>query len=217
VGSLYQQLLALHPPIAGNAFNDAESGSTVASTYDQAGSAISQGSAIGERAEFVTIETGTNDVCKATVDQMTSVSDFSAALGATPTRLTTGLPGMRVFVTSIPDFVGFWGRNSSNAAALAAWAATEPVYGECPDVFGSAATDSSRAAVAARTADLNAQIQSICASFEGCTYDGGAMNGLWSTLTPTDMAFDFFHLSLQGEAKLAAATWAATPLSSRHP
>jgi hypothetical protein len=37
---------------------------------------------------------------------------------------------------------------------------------------------------------------------------------LWPTLTPDDLAYDFFHLSVSGQAKLAAATWAASPFGS---
>ena len=83
-------------------------------------------------------------------------------------------------------------------------------------MFGAAATNQDRLAVAARIVVLNAVIQLVCNSFPGCSTDRGAMFALWPSLSQSDLGFDLFHLSGQGEAKLAAATWAAGPFSDGH-
>src|SRR3712207_8548959 len=51
--------------------------------------------------------------------------------------------------------------------------------------------------------------RSACAGIRGCTFDGGAVHRLWTTLTSSDLAFDFFHLSLSGQAAVAASVWSA--------
>jgi hypothetical protein len=65
-------------------------------------------------------------------------------------------------------------------------------------------------AVKRRIAELNQTIASVCAEFADCGSDGKATYKLWSSLTSADLAFDYSHLSLAGQARLAA-TWAVTP------
>ncbi len=204
VGSHYLRLLARNPAIAGRAFNDARSGSPMAATTGQAARAI------GQRVEYVAIESGTNDVCVRTVAAMTGVADFSAALRATLTQVTSALPGVTVFVTSIPDWHGLWSRLRADPAVAAAWRAHSD---RCPTLLGATPTDAERSAVDRRIAALNDAIATTCASFRGCTDDGGATFALWSTLDRDDLAFDGFHLSVRGQARLAEATWAATPFA----
>ena len=205
VGSHYSRLLALNPAIAGHAYNDAQSGSLMAATFGQAGLAVGQG------AQYVTIESGTNDVCTATVTAMTSTSDFANSLRATLTQLSTGLPGVRILVASVPNWAGLWANFQTDPAALSAWA----VFARCPVLLGANATAAGRAAAAQRISDLNTVIVSVCREFPTCGEDQGAMFSLWSSLTVADLAPDFFHLSLAGQARLAEATWRASPYSHR--
>jgi lysophospholipase L1-like esterase len=197
VNSHYLRLLALNPAISGNQFNDAVSGSTMAATFTQAGNAIAQG------ADYVTIWSGTNDVCTPTVGQMTSVASYTSSLQSTLSRLTSSLPGVQILVLSVPDWYGFWQKFSGTPAAVNAWA----TYARCPDLLGAGATAADRQAVQTRINDLNAAIVSVCAQFAGCGTDGGAVFRLWSTLALSDLAFDYFHIDPSGEAKVASTAW----------
>ena len=95
VDSHYQRILAANPAIANNVGNYAQSGSKMIHTDAQAASAI------GQHAAYVTLWSGTNDVCTSTVGQMTSVANFTTQLRQTLTDLTTSIPGVRVLVLSI--------------------------------------------------------------------------------------------------------------------
>jgi lysophospholipase L1-like esterase len=205
VEAIYLRLAGQNAAITGNAFNDAVSGSQMAATSSQAASAVSQGAA------FVTVWSGTNDVCTTTTAQMTSVSSFSSSLQATLSELTSHLPGVRLLVVSIPDWYGFWQAYQGSAAAQSAWATYS---NRCPDLLGASATSADRAAVQQRVSDLNAAIGSVCAQFSACSTDGGAVFRLWPTLPSGDLAFDAFHLSPAGEAAVAAALWPLLPWAS---
>ena len=104
---------------------------------------------------------------------------------------------------SIPDWFGFYTKFSSNSTATSAW--TNFPNG-CPDLLGSSATASDRSAVAQRITALNAQIATVCGNYANCSTDNGAVYNLWSTLNATDFTFDFFHLSIAGQAKVASAS-----------
>jgi lysophospholipase L1-like esterase len=201
VNSHYQRLLALNPAIAGRAFNHAVPGTRIAATSTQAVFAIADG------AEYVTILSGTNDVCTSTIDEMTGVGAFRTRLGRTLTRLTAGLPNAWILVASIPDWYGLWSAFHTDSAATSAWA----TYGRCPSLLGAGATDADRQAVAQRIDAFNAMAAQVCAAFVRCATDGGATHAL--SFTAADLAFDYFHLSVAGQARLAAATWAAGPFA----
>jgi lysophospholipase L1-like esterase len=202
VNSHYQRLLALNPAISGHAANFAVNGSKMAGTFAQAASAVSQGP------QYVTIFSGTNDVCTNTVAQMTSPATFQAQLTATLTRVTTGLPGVQILVVSIPNWYALWQTFHTDPAALAAWAT---FANRCPVLLGPAATDADRQAVAQRIVELNSAAAGACAASPTCNYDKGAAYNL--TFTRGDLAFDFFHLSLAGQGRLAAVTWASGPFA----
>jgi len=202
VGSHYLRLLALNPAIAGNDFNDARSGGPLADTLDQAALAVSQG------ADYVTIESGTNDVCVPTVAEMTTPAAFATALRATLDRITTGLPEAQIFVLSIPDWVVLWDRYHDDPAAQTAWA----TYNDrCPDLLAASATMQDRHAIRDRIRDLNRVIAGVCATYPACSSDHDATYHLWPSLSPDDLSYDYFHLSASGQARLAAATWPLTP------
>src|SRR5262249_7209330 len=64
-------------------------------------------------------------------------------------------------------------------------------------------------AVADRITALNQAIVSVCQQYTNCGTDGGAIYRLWSTLTPSNLTFDYFHLSEAGQALVAASSWNA--------
>jgi lysophospholipase L1-like esterase len=187
--------------LGGGVGNYAISGSTMSATDIEAAKAIDQ------HASYVTVLAGTNDVCTPTIGEMTSVSDYSTQLRTTLTDLTTGLPGVRILVVSIPNWYGLWQQYHTTSAAVSAWT----TYARCPDLLGSGATDADRTVVQQRISALNAADASVCGEFPTCTYDGGAAFGLSYAIA--DLTFDYFHLSPGGQGLLAAATWAVSPFA----
>lgn len=202
VESHYLRLLARTPFIVGRAGNYARVGARMVDLLAQAEQAVH------DRARYVTIWAGTNDVCTATSEEMTAVADVAADLRAVLERLTGGIPGVRVLVLSVPDWVGLWERLRGSASAQEAWTRYPD---RCLTVLGPFAGDADRAAAALRIADLNAALSSVCREFPACADDGGAVYRLWPSLTEADFSFDLFHLSAAGQARVAEVTWNAGP------
>src|SRR5215204_6319042 len=69
IRSHYERIRALKPTIYGHNYNDARSGARMRDAEGQAQAAVSQ------RARYVTIEMGANDVCTGSASTMTSVGD----------------------------------------------------------------------------------------------------------------------------------------------
>jgi lysophospholipase L1-like esterase len=203
VNSHYSRLLAVNPAISGNGANYAVNGSKMSSTFTQAQSAVTLG------AEYVTIMSGTNDVCTTTVAQMTSVSTFQSQLTSTLNRLTSNLPNAKILVASIPNWYGLWQAFQSNPSALSAWSTWN---NRCPVLLGSGATQSDRDTFRQRIIDLNNAQATACSAFPACTYDNGAVYNL--SFSSTDLAYDYFHMSITGQALLALATWNTAPYTS---
>ena len=197
VSSHFQRLSPLQPGLT--ASNFAVSGSKMAATSTQADAAVAAG------ATYVTLLSGTNDVCTATVAAMTSVANFTTQARTTLTKLAT-IPSTQILVASIPDWHALWSDHNTNPSAVAAWAANNV----CPTIFGSTSTPD-RNAARQRISDFNVALASVCAEFAPCAWDGGATHDL--RFETTDLAFDFFHLSVPGQAKLAQAAWDAGPFS----
>ncbi len=202
VNSHYLRLLARTPYIAGRVANHAVPGARMADLVTQAETAVR------DRAYYVTVWAGTDDVCAAAPAQMTPPDHFASSLRSVLQRLTQGVPGAHVLVVSIPDWVGLWKQLAGSPAARAAWARYTD---RCPVLLNPAGGEAERAAVAERIRELNAVIDSLCRDFVGCATDAGAVFSLWPSLEETDLAFDLFHLSESGQAKVAEATWNAGP------
>ena len=96
VNSHYLRLLALNPKIRGKSYNDARSGAKMAELATQMDKVIAQ------RADYVTVEMGGNDVCASNEVSMTSVADYRAQFRAGLERVTAALPkGRRVVVAGV--------------------------------------------------------------------------------------------------------------------
>ncbi len=202
VYSEYLRVLARDGSIFGHSGNYAQSGSKMAAVAAQADGAIAQG------AEFVTVWSGTNDVCTATTAQMTSVSDYTAQIMVALNKISSSLPNARVLLVSIPNWYVLWQTYQSDTNAQTAWAFTN----RCPDLLGSAASTEDRLVVNQRIIDLNNALAQVCSTFANCTYDNGAVyNLIFQTF---DLAFDYFHLSATGQAKVAEALWQAGPYTN---
>lgn len=201
VNSHYLRLLALGAPIGGANYNRSVSGAKVAGLNAQMVNVLAL------QPDYLTVEIGGNDLCTGTVAEMTLVSDFRAQFLAAMTTLTAGSPNTHVYVVSIPDAYQLWNLFKGDWWARFIWS----VGGVCQSLLANPTSTQlvdvqRRAAVRQRNMDYNAQLAQVCAVFEHCRFDNNAVFN--STITTSDVAGDYFHPSVAGQAKLASGTWA---------
>jgi lysophospholipase L1-like esterase len=198
IRSHYERIRALNSAISGHNYNDSVSGARMSDGPAQAQQAV------GQRAGYVTILMGANDLCTSSPSTMTSVATFRSETHETLQALDSGLPGRsRIFVASIPDVYQLWALYHTDATAELVWG----IAGICQSLLSPARTDADRQLVRQRNIDFNAVLADECAQVARCLFDGDAV---------FDYAFgrddvsklDYFHPSLTGQAHLAAVTWA---------
>ena len=202
VRSHYLRLLALTPAIRGRNYNDARSGAKMGELASQMDRAVSQ------RADYVTVEMGGNDVCASTEGAMTPVATYRAQFNAAMDRFRMGRPRARVFVASIPNIHHLWELYHDDLFARFAWA----VFGVCQSMLAHPTSTAQadvdrRARVLQRIRDYNAALAAVCASYRRCRFDGYTV--FKADFTKADVLHtDYFHPSISGQAKFAAGTWA---------
>lgn len=194
VESHYERILEEDPDA--EAHNVAVSGATMSDAPDQADEAVAAG------ADYVTVLMGGNDVCASSVDAMTAVDDYEASFRKAMDRLVDGLPEARVYVLSVPDVLRLRELFGDSQAARLVWRS----FGICRAVLGDDAGEDERAAARERNVAYNGVLGRVCGSYEGCRYDEGAV--FETTFERGDVSSaDFFHPSLEGQAKLAEVAW----------
>jgi lysophospholipase L1-like esterase len=201
VNSIYSRVLARNPAIAGHAFNDAVSGSTVANLNTQVPRAVSQ------RVDLVTILIGINDICRG-LGVTNPVREFRQLFGFFMARLSAGLPNARIFVGSIPSLWRLWSILHADPAAQAAWAA----WNTCPHMLANPTSSAPadvdrRSRMQAQVDAYNRALSAVCAEYVHCRSDGGA--GAAFAFEPVHVALDYFHPSLAGQAAAAEVLWNA--------
>lgn len=201
VNTIYSRILAVHPAISGNRFNDAVSGARMTGLNGQAGNAVTQG------ADMVLIEMGGNDVCASSEATMTSVADYQTQFTAAMQTLTTGLPDARIGVLSVPDVYNLWAILHDNTSAQGIWG----TYSICqamlanPTSMAQADVDR-RANVRQRNMDFNTVLHDVCAQYVHCRFDNYV--GFNTPFTTADVStLDYFHPSLTGQTNIAALAW----------
>jgi lysophospholipase L1-like esterase len=198
VNSHYDRLLAAEPAIAGHVFNDAKSGAQMVALDGQLQAAAAQ------RVDYLTVLMGANDLCTATVADMTPTATFRAQFDQALSDFFAADPGAHLLVASIPDLFRLWETLQGNPAAQVVWALAHI----CQSMLAGGATAAQRQAVVAQEQADNAALASVCARFDHCRSDGGAV--YQAVVTAGDVSpVDYFHPSLAGQMKLAAITWAA--------
>jgi lysophospholipase L1-like esterase len=203
VNSHYLRLLALTPKISGKNYNDARSGAKMADLARQMGLAVSQ------RADYVTVLMGANDLCTPSVAAMTPVLEYETSFESAMDTLTTKLPRVRVFVASIPNVYRLWEILKDNVFARTAWDLLDVCQSMLANPLSTDQADlDRRQIVRQREMDYNAALGEVCAHYTTqCRYDGGAVFD--ADFTAADVViWDYFHPSIAGQAKLAAGTWA---------
>ncbi len=201
VNTIYSRLLAVHPPIAGNRFNEAVSGARMTDLNSQAQGAVAAG------ADLVTVLMGANDVCTSSEASMTSVATFQAQFETAMATLASGLPEARIAVLSIPDIHNLWAILKDNAAARFVWAFASICQSLLADPLSNDPADVQRRAnVRQRNMDFNNVLNSVCADYVHCEFDGYlAFN---TAFTPAHVStIDYFHPSIAGQALIAQVAW----------
>jgi PKD repeat protein len=205
VHSHYLRLLALGAPVSGQNHNRSVSGAKMVNLSAQ----MQQVVAISPQPDYLTVLMGGNDLCTDTVSQMTSVADFRTQFAAAMQTVSAGSPNTYVYVVSIPDVYQLWSLFRNNFWARLVWASA----GICQSLLANPTSTKQadverRAAVRQRNIDYNAVLAEVCLQYASrCRFDNNAVFN--TAFTTSDVSADYFHPSIQGQAKLAAVSWAA--------
>jgi lysophospholipase L1-like esterase len=199
ITSHYERLLQRQPAITGHNYNDSRSGAKAADLPGQADTAVAQG------AEYVTILMGANDLCTSSAATMTSEADFRASVTQALQTLSTR---PKVFVSSIPNIYQLWKVLRNNESARFVWSVAKI----CQSMLAPTNTPQDRKQVVEREIAFNAILAEVCAQHTNCRSDGNAVYNYQFSASDVSR-LDYFHPSLQGQAKLAEITWTATGLS----
>jgi len=204
ISSHHERIRALNPTIDGRNYNDAVSGARMSDAPGQAAAAVDQ------RARYVTILMGANDVCTSSRSTMTSMDTFRAEFQQTLSTLESGLPaGAHIFVSSIPNVFHLWELFHDSATAEFVWSTAHI----CQSLLSTANTDADRQAVLDREIAFNGILAQECGLHANCRFDGGAVFNYSFTKSQVSK-LDFFHPSLPGQAALAEVTWRSSWWSS---
>jgi len=191
--------------VASRSYNDAKTGAKMVDLQSQTTTAVSQ------KPSIVTILMGANDVCTSSVSTMTPTSTLGDQLRTALKTLTAGDPGAQIYVASIPNVYHLWEIFHLNFSADFVWS----LAGICQSLLANPRSTATadverRQQVANQVIADNTTIASVCGEFATCQYDRGAAYGI--AFTTSDVTTrDYFHPSVSGQAKAAAAIWAAFP------
>ena len=199
VSSHYERLLARHPAIAGHGYNDAVSGAKASDLSSQVSAAVSQ------KARYVPILIGANDLGTSSVGTMTSISAFTDQVRSALSVLHQGLPRSQIFLASIPNLYQLWSVLKGNYLAQFVWSTANL----CQSMLASTNTDAERQQVVERELAFNQILAQACAQYSQCRWDGNAVNDYQFSASQVS-TLDYFHPNLSGQAALADITWAAS-------
>ena len=196
---------ALRLGLTGSAANLSVSGAKVAHLDGQMQNVVSLSPDPG----YLTVLIGGNDLCTDTIDEMTPVAEFRAAFQVAMSTVTQGSPDTYVYVVSIPDVHQLWELFRNNFFARAVWSAGNICQSLLANPTSNQQSDvERRAAFRQRNIDFNTALAEVCTAFAArCHYDGNAVFN--TRFERGDVSGDYFHPSIQGQAKLAAVSWTA--------
>ncbi|HEV7933499.1 MAG TPA: GDSL-type esterase/lipase family protein [Actinomadura sp.] len=178
-------------------------------------------SAVGQRADYVTVLIGANDACTSSERTMTPVGAFENRFRAAINILHQGLPHALVYVSSIPDVKRLWEVGRHDAATRFSWT----LFGVCRSMLfkpdSMAAADAARRdRVRRRIIGFNQVLAAVCAENPRCRFDGNAVFSYPFGLSQVSR-WDHFHPNANGQAVLARLTyrsgfWSRPPRATRH-
>lgn len=200
-----QRLQELTPSGKLTAHNNARSGAKMSDLTRQMEAAVAQ------RADYVTVLMGANDVCTSSEASMTSVADFTTQFSAAIDTITTGRPSVTVYVVSIPDIYRLWEIYKDSFVARTVWNTAKICQSMLANPASTLEADQQRRLrVQERNSAFNGVLESVCAAYRQCHFDGNVVFG--TAFSRSDVSTrDYFHPSLSGQARLAEATWLAGP------
>ncbi len=189
VNSHYRRLLALNPALAGNATNAAVPGATMSAFATQVGTIAAS------KPGYVTVLLGGGDIC---FGPPTATALFRTQFRAGMDALFAASPGSRVLVASILNF------ESVRAAVLAGNPAA--TWSFCGTFFN--ATPAGRAVLTAQIVAYNAVLETECATYANCLFDGHALfDHVWSAAEVSTV--DNVHPSVAGQEMLSEVLYDA--------
>jgi lysophospholipase L1-like esterase len=160
--------------------------------------------AAASNADLVEILMGANDLCVASVNDMTPTATFTSQFRGALANFMAAKPGAYVYVSSIPNLATLYNLMSTKTAAKVVWT----VGRMCPSMLSLSESNGERMQVAEREVEFNNALKTVCATFTHCRYDNSAAYSV--KFTEADVStIDYFHPSPAGQAKLAAAEWAS--------
>jgi lysophospholipase L1-like esterase len=165
--------------------------------------------AVNQNARYVTILLGANDLCTSSPSTMTSTTSFRSQFSQAMATLMTQDRDPYVFVSSIPNLYQLWQVLHTNSLARTVWAAARI----CQSMLGATRTEAERQQVVAREQAFNQILAEVCAAYDRCRWDNGAVYHYQFSASQVS-TLDFFHPSLSGQAALARVTWGASWWSS---
>lgn len=191
---------------------------------------VDQAQQIPVGTDYVLVLMGGNDLCRPTVEEMTSVAEYDAEVNAALTWITANRPNTSIGVVSVPDIYRLWEIRRTNFWAVVFWGLG---IIPCQSLLANPTSTSSanmarRAAVRQRGLEYNAVLRARCDEHIQCMYDN---DEVWlrtndpATFVNADISTqDHFHPSYAGQQKLATFTWGAlynwaalaTPFASMH-
>ncbi|WP_375387209.1 GDSL-type esterase/lipase family protein [uncultured Amnibacterium sp.] len=208
IGSIATRLGAITDgPVAVHSF--ARSGATVDDLRRQVASAVAV------HPDLITLLIGANDVCRATLGEMTPTAGYAAAVTSALQQISLYAPDAVVLVASVPDVTALVAVAGTDPTARFLWSRA----GGCATALAdpeSTTFDSveRRRAVAARITEYDTVLAGACIAVARCVYDGGALNADRFTL-PQLSALDRFHPSVRGLQALALLEWQALSADPR--
>jgi lysophospholipase L1-like esterase len=202
VDSHYRRLLRLDDGIRGHNGNLAVPGATSAGLMEQVRRAVEL------KPGYVTILIGAQDACVRTEREMTPVQTYRRRMDQALAALREGVPGVRVFVASVPDLRRLWQVGKGNGLARTFWTVGRICQAMLarPTSVRRADVDR-RERVRQRVMAYNREAAEACAAMgSGCRTDGGAVFRYPFTLDHIS-GWDYFHPNAAGQRALADVTF----------
>lgn len=202
VDSVYLRILAANPAVRGHNVNLSQDGATLKEFAVQVHKAV----ALKPAPELVLVQIGDDDI-RCDGNDASRYGEFRTGFSVHLDALAKGLPNARIFVISS------WGSFASYVKYLEGLDTKTRLKHAGKAICQMVSAPSGRI-VPAHVAYLKktvegyeAQLAAACKTFPNCRYDGGAAARI--AVTADDLTVDQDHLTIPGQAKLAAAVWPA--------
>ena len=173
-----------------NNFNDAVNGARMDDIFGQAQIAISQSP------EYITILMGGNDACRPSLAEMTDPAVYENYFRQAMENLTAELPDTKIIVVALPDIYQLYDVGIAKGCSWL-W----PIAGICRALTGSNAAD--RLIFRQRVIEYNQILQNVTLEY-GQLYAPSIFDLQFTT---SDIAWDCFHPSIDGQMKIAEVSW----------